>query len=101
MLPKLLGTSCEAVDPKDHCHCSGTPELLRGHYGAMDDLPDDIDPTLWIKCRQTGDQDYLVERNPHAFPGRMAAFCPHDPTFSDYNVSIAEIGDCSAEARCA
>ena len=24
MLPKLLGTSFEAVDPEGHCHCSGT-----------------------------------------------------------------------------
>ena len=23
MLPKLLRTSCKAVDPEDHCHCSG------------------------------------------------------------------------------
>jgi len=65
----------------------------------MDKLPDDIDPALWIRCRQTAEQDFLVERKPHTFAGRMAAYCPHDPTFSDYNVSAAEVDDCSDEAR--
>jgi hypothetical protein len=65
----------------------------------MAELPDDIDAALWIRCSKTGDRDFLVERNPHTFPGRMAAFCPHDEAQSDYNVSVAEVEECSAEAR--
>ena len=66
---------------------------------AMDELPDDIDPALWIRCRRTDGRDYLVERNPHTFPGRMGAFCPHSEEHPDYNVSIGEAQECSPEAR--
>jgi len=64
----------------------------------MDDLPDDIDPTLWIRCSRSGGEDYLVEGNPHTFPGRMSAFCPHLAHLY-YNVSIVEVEESSPEAR--
>ncbi len=38
MLPKLLRTSSEAVDPTGHCHCSGTVfrPLGSGSYGGLE-----------------------------------------------------------------
>ena len=61
----------------------------------MEELPEGIDEELWFKCPHSGGRDFLVEANPHTFPGRMVAFCPHDPMFPYYNVSIGEIEDCS------
>ena|ERR1019366_3483293 len=65
----------------------------------MENLPDWIDPTLWIGCRRGGDWDYLVEDNPHTFPGRMSAFCPHVTENPHYNVSIGEVTECSPESK--
>jgi hypothetical protein len=62
-------------------------------------LPEDIDAALWFRG-SCGDTDYLVRTNPHTHPGRMAAYCPHAGTdHRGYNVSISELGDCSAEVR--
>jgi hypothetical protein len=62
-------------------------------------LPAHIDPRLWFvgSCTQ---HDYLVETNPHTFPGRMSAFCPHCPSErAYYNVSLTDLGECSMEAQ--
>lgn len=72
---------------------------VQRHYVGMDELPEDIDPALWIRCSRTGGQDYLVEGNPHTFPGRMSAFCPHVAEYPYYNVSIGEVEECSPESR--
>jgi hypothetical protein len=59
-------------------------------------LPADIDQLLWIRTLVCEGPDYLFG-NPHTFPGRMSAYCPHHQT--DYSVSRSEIVDCSTEAR--
>jgi hypothetical protein len=59
-------------------------------------LPEDIDATLWVRTVGCEEPDYLFG-NPHTFPGRMHAYCPHESR--DYAVSFDEIVDCSNEAR--
>jgi hypothetical protein len=72
---------------------------LRVVGGAQYPLPDHIDPHLWF-VGSCGKRDYLVETNPHTFPGRMSAFCPHcPPEQASYNVSLKDLGECSAEAQ--
>lgn len=58
----------------------------------------DLDTTLWFRG-SCGEIDFLLAGNPHTHPGRMAAYCPHQPEHAGYNVSISDLADCSDEAR--
>jgi hypothetical protein len=64
-----------------------------------DGLPQGIDPSLWFVAETCRERDYLVEAKPHTGPGRMEAYCPHDPTFPYYVVTRSEIGTCSPESK--
>jgi hypothetical protein len=76
----------DAADPPD----AGNP--------ADDlELPDAIDRRLWFVGERCGRRDY-VYGNPHTFPGRIAAYCPHsDPRYRGYNISVDEMGERSPE----
>ena len=53
------------------------------------ELPGDIDPTLsFFSTRCDGDH-FLFDASWPTFPGRMAAYCPHDD--QDYRVSLYEL----------
>lgn len=54
-----------------------------------------VDERLWFDA-PCGRRDFLVG-NGHTFVGRMAAWCPHEGV--GYNISRAEIGAMSEEAR--
>lgn len=60
------------------------------------DLPEDVDQRLWILTGGCSGRDFLWG-NPHTFPGRMEAYCPHQRR--DFSVSLNEVTDASAEAR--
>ncbi|BBH17736.1 hypothetical protein Back2_20230 [Nocardioides baekrokdamisoli] len=60
------------------------------------ELPEGIDPSLWIRTAGCGWADYLFG-NPHTFPGRMHAYCPHQRR--NFAVSMSEVLDASTEAR--
>ena len=59
-------------------------------------LPEDVDDRLWIRTAACSSPDYLYG-NPHTFPGRMEAFCPHRS--QDFSVSRGEVVEASAEAE--
>lgn len=59
-------------------------------------LPEDVDARLWIRTTGCPEQDYIFG-NPHTFPGRMEAYCPHQRR--DFSVSKNEVTDASPEAR--
>jgi hypothetical protein len=59
------------------------------------DLPEDVDPRLWIRTGGCTEQDF-VWGNAHTFPGRMEAYCPHQRR--DFSVSKNEVTDASPEA---
>lgn len=64
------------------CHC------------LVMDLPDDVDPALSFRSphkRCGGGEDYLFDKHWLTHPGRMAAYCPHDPEWPDYRISLAEM----------
>src|SRR3974390_397270 len=54
-------------------------------------IPNDVNVELWFIARSCGERDYLAVGNPHTFPGRMTAFCPHKGHY--YNVSVADVAD--------
>ncbi len=57
-------------------------------------LPDDVDPELWFPSpheRCGGGNDYLFDKHWLTHPGRMAAFCPHDPDWPDYRISLSDL----------
>lgn len=56
---------------------------------------DDVDERLWFDA-PCGRRDFVVG-NGHTFPGRLAAWCPHDEV--GYNVSLGEMGTMSEECR--
>lgn len=58
------------------------------------DLPDDVDPALSFRSprqRCRGGDDYLFDKHWLTHPGRMAAYCPHDPEWPDYRISVNEL----------
>ncbi|MEU8819017.1 hypothetical protein [Actinoplanes sp. NPDC048796] len=59
-------------------------------------LPPDVDPDLWFDTERCG-RHYLLDGNPHTFPGRMDAYCPEQGIRT--RVSKAEIRDCSEQTR--
>ncbi|WP_019030845.1 hypothetical protein [Salinispora arenicola] len=59
-------------------------------------LPPDVDPDLWFDTEQCG-RHYLVDGNPHTFPGRMDAYCAERGIRT--RVSKGEISDCSEQTR--
>lgn len=59
-------------------------------------LPPDVDPELWFDTEQCG-RHYLLDGNPHTFPGRMYAYCAERGIRT--RVSKGEISDCSAQTR--
>jgi hypothetical protein len=61
-----------------------------------DILPEDIDARLWIQTSGCAGRDFIWG-NPHTFPGRMEAYCPHQRR--DFSVSKREVTDASPEAR--
>jgi hypothetical protein len=68
---------------------------LRWERLPGEDAPFAVDERLWFEA-SCGGRDFLVG-NPHTFPGRMAAWCPHDGV--GYNVSLGEIRTMSDESR--
>jgi hypothetical protein len=60
-----------------------------------DDGPE-LDERLWFEA-PCGGRDLLLQGAGHTFPGRMSAWCPHQSVA--YNVSLAEMGNVSDEAR--
>ena len=57
-------------------------------------LPDDVDPALWFvspHARCDGGQDFLFDKHWLTHPGRMAAYCPHDPEWPDCRISLPEL----------
>jgi hypothetical protein len=56
----------------------------------------DLDERLWFEA-PCGGRDLLLQGQGHTFPGRMSAWCPHESVA--YNVSLAEMGNLSDEAR--
>jgi len=65
----------------------------------MSNLPKGVNEALWFESASCDGNDYLVESNPHTFPGRMTAYCPHDVNHSYYNVSLSDLASCSDECR--
>jgi hypothetical protein len=62
-------------------------------------LPEGVRSSMWFDSSRCEGRDFLVEANPHTYPGRMTAFCPHDPSHPYYNVSISDLSSCSDESR--
>ena len=63
---------------------------------ADDALPDDVDAELWFMSpheRCGSGRDYLFDSHWHTHPGRMSAYCPHDPAWPDYRISLSELPD--------
>ncbi|XVV17713.1 hypothetical protein ACQP2X_28685 [Actinoplanes sp. CA-131856] len=58
-------------------------------------LPPDVDPDLWFDT--ACGRHYLLDGNPHTFPGRMDAYCAERGIRT--RVSKAEIVDCSEQTR--
>lgn len=58
-------------------------------------LPESVNPQLWFTSPLCGGRDYLAEVNPHTFPGRLEAFCPHESR--SYSVSLADLVGASRE----
>lgn len=55
-------------------------------------LPDDIDRELWFASAKCGgERDYLFDAKWHTWPGRMKAYCPHQPDRPDYRISVTEL----------
>ena len=55
-------------------------------------LPEDVDPELWFaSARCGGERDYLFDAKWHTHPGRMKAYCPHQPDWPDYRISVDEL----------
>ncbi len=50
-----------------------------------------FDREMSFVSEHCGKRDYLVRGNPHTSPGRMGAYCPHDPQFRWYNVSLRDL----------
>ncbi|MFI6322487.1 hypothetical protein ACIBG8_33465 [Nonomuraea sp. NPDC050556] len=59
-------------------------------------LPSDVDPALWFESAPCG-RHYLVEGNPHTFPGRMYAYCVLEGIYT--RVSKQDIEVCSRETE--
>lgn len=59
------------------------------------DQPEEADPLLWFEAA-CGGRD-LLTGNGGTYPGRMSAWCPD--TKVSYNVSLAEMGQMSQQAR--
>lgn len=60
-------------------------------------LPECANRMLWFRSSLCGEVDYLEEGNPHTFPGRMPAWCPHRGI--GYLVSLSDLREASAEAQ--
>lgn len=60
------------------------------------ELPADVDPALWFESAPCG-RHYLVEGNPHTFPGRMYAYCVQEGIYT--RVSKRDIEMCSRETE--
>jgi hypothetical protein len=60
--------------------------------------PPEIDERLWFEA-SCGQRDFLQSVGGHTYRGRMLAFCPHDPDFPGYHVSLSEMGEMSVEAE--
>ena len=72
---------------------------VKGMDGEHVSLPsEDIDPKMWIRRTTCSGRDYLVRCNPHTFPGRMEAYCPHLNDGTYLTLSMDEILDSSVEA---
>ncbi|MFF5084026.1 hypothetical protein ACFY36_43825 [Actinoplanes sp. NPDC000266] len=65
-------------------------------FPARPPLPPDVDPDLWFDTEGCG-RHYLLDGNPHTFPGRMNAYCAERGIRT--RVSKAEIVDCSEQTR--
>ncbi|WP_025619305.1 hypothetical protein [Salinispora cortesiana] len=65
-------------------------------FPARPPLPPDVDPELWFDTEHCG-RHYLLDGNPHTFPGRMYAYCAERGIRT--RVSKGEISDCSTQAR--
>jgi hypothetical protein len=65
--------------------------------GDLKSLPDWIDRSLWFTLKFKSHRCYLERRNPHTFPGRIAAYDPRENV--SFNVNVWEIGESSAETR--
>lgn len=66
---------------------------------TADNIPDSIDQRMWIRRTTCSGVDFLERGNPHTFPGRMGAFCPHVNGGIFLTISLDEILDSSMEAR--
>lgn len=66
--------------------------MAKLHYGP--DYP--IDVRLWFTNDECEGRDYLTG-NPHTFPGRLGAYCPHSD--QGFNVSKNQIRTLSPEAE--
>ena len=58
VLPKLLGTSCEAVDPSEHCHCLGT-RLQRRRWARIRGTPNGRKATMAAASARKAPHDQL------------------------------------------
>jgi hypothetical protein len=73
------------------CENRGVPDHPAGSEPV---LPDDVDPELWFVSPHTrcdAGRDYLFDKHWLTHPGRMAAYCPHDPEWPDYRISLGEL----------
>ncbi|HXS63217.1 MAG TPA: hypothetical protein VN767_10085 [Streptosporangiaceae bacterium] len=68
---------------------------LRWEELPDDDVPVVADERLWFEAA-CGGRDFIVG-NGHTFPGRLAAWCPHQRV--GYNVSLGEMGAMPVETR--
>src|SRR5688500_7910396 len=57
----------------------------------MTPLPAAGHPALSYYSERCGGDDYLFDKRWHTHPGRMAAYCPHDPKHPDYRISAYEL----------
>lgn len=61
-----------------------------------EDLPEDVRPAYpfrSLRARCESGTDFLFDKHWLTHPGRMAAYCPHNPSHPDYRVSLCELPD--------
>lgn len=57
-----------------------------------------VDESLWFEPEDGHGRDFLFVGNPHTYPGRMAAYCPHR-AYPWFNVSLKELGNASEACK--
>jgi hypothetical protein len=54
-------------------------------------LPDFVDEELWFISPHCHERDYLYDSGWQTHRGRMSAWCPHDPNWRSYKISLSEL----------